>query len=211
MIVKICGMTSPTDANACAEAGANLLGFIFHPSSPRYVEPDLPAELLLTARKVGVFVKQSADEVLETMEAGDLELAQLHGDQNVEFCEDVGPECVIKVFWPERYETVEKLQAELERFEGSASMFLLDAGTSGGGHGRSLDFSKLQGLHSPRPWLLAGGLGPDNLEQAIKTCAGLENFVGVDLNSGLESAPGVKDPQLVRHALEICNQQRSPR
>ena len=213
MLVKICGMTTADNARDCARefhgAGADMLGFIFHPSSPRNTGPELPASLDVPVRKVGVFVKQSADEVNATLEAGGLDLAQLHGGQDEAFCRAVGPRRVIKVFWPERYKRTQDLQADMDRFTDCAHLFLLDAGSSGGGHGRAMDFSLLAGLQSPKPWLLAGGLGPDNLRAALIVCADLPNFAGVDLNSGLESSPGCKDPELVRRAMNICKPTRS--
>ncbi len=231
-MIKVCGITRREDARLCAEAGADLLGFIFHPGSPRFVRPDFPASLgpddLGQARKVGVFVRQSAEEVCHVMDEAGLDYAQLHGGQGPEFCRAVGPERVIKVFWPERCASLAELEADMARFPDCA-LFLLDAGTSGGGHGRNLDCAALADLHSPRPWLLAGGLGPDNLIQAIQACAPakVENaramngqrvgrapgdganaagasLAGIDLNSGLESAPGVKDSEKVRTAIAAC-------
>lgn len=206
MMVKVCGITRREDARACAEAGADLLGFIFHPASPRFVRPDFPAGLTAAdkgrARTVGVFVKQSADEVRQIMDNAGLDLAQLHGGQDPEFCRDVGPERVVKVFWPERYASLTDLEADMARFADCA-LFLLDAGTSGGGHGKSLNSSALSGLKSSRSWLLAGGLGPDNLRDALDACASA-SLEGVDLNSGVESAPGLKDIEKVRTAIAAC-------
>ena len=76
---------------------------------------------------------------------------------------------------------------------------LLDAGTSGGGHGVSLDFTSLASLDPPAPWWLAGGLGPDNLREALSSCSPF----GVDLNSGVESSPGVKDKDKLTRAMEV--------
>ena len=131
-----------------------------------------------------------------------LNYVQLHGGQDPEFCRAVGFERVIKVFWPERYASLDDLAQDMARFADCA-MFLLDAGTSGGGHGRSLDLAALARLKSPRPWLLAGGLGPDNVGAAIEACANA-NLAGADLNSGVESAPGLKDIEKVRTAIAAC-------
>jgi len=206
-MIKTCGITRVQDARLCAEAGADLLGFIFHPSSPRCVEPTLPAGLsghdLGQARKVGVFVTQTAQEVRQVMDRACLDYAQLHGDQGPDFCRAVGLARVIKVFWPQRHATLASLQAHMARFADCA-LFLLDAGTWGGGHGKSLDFALLAGLKSPRPWLLAGGLGPDSLGAALATCAPIRNMAGVDLNSGVESTPGIKEPHKIRSAMAVC-------
>ncbi|EGJ50203.1 phosphoribosylanthranilate isomerase [Desulfocurvibacter africanus] len=205
-MIKVCGMTRPEDVRLCAEAGADLLGFIFHPASPRFVTPDFPASLepeaLGQARKVGVFVKESVVEVRHTLDEARLDYVQLHGGQDQKFCRSVGFERVIKVFWPERYASLDELAEDMARFADCA-LFLLDAGTSGGGHGRSLDFAALAKLDSPRPWLLAGGLGPKNVRAAVEACA-KANLAGVDLNSGVESAPGLKDIEKVRTAIAAC-------
>lgn len=205
-MVKVCGLTRPEDARLCARAGADLLGFIFHPASPRFITPDFPASLgpddLGQARKVGVFVKETAVEICHTLEEAKLDYVQLHGGQGPEFCRAVGFERVIKVFWPERYASLDELAQDMARFADCA-LFLLDAGTSGGGHGRSLDFATLAELDSPRPWLLAGGLGPQNVGAAVATCANA-NLAGVDLNSGVESVPGLKDIEKVRTAIAVC-------
>lgn len=193
-LVKVCGMTRREDVDACCKAGVDMLGFIFHPASPRNVAPEFPFSLgRLPVKKVGVFVKQTADEVLSILAAGGLDGAQLHGNQDEAFCERIagaiGRENVLRVFWPEKHASRAELEAELARFAPTCGLFLLDAGTSGGGHGRSMDFTRLANLAAPRPWLIAGGLTPDNVSEAL-TVARPD---GLDLNSGLESAPGMKD------------------
>ena len=189
-MIKVCGMTRAEDARAATDAGADLLGFIFHDGSPRNVTAEFVASVDAGgAAKVGVFVRQDAGEVRDIMRRAGLTYAQLHGGQEPDFCHAVGPERVIKVFWPERYPDRAALEADMARYADCAALFLLDAGASGGGHGRSLDFTALSEISSPRPLLLAGGLCAENLPQAIRACAP----GGVDLNSGVESAPGVKD------------------
>jgi phosphoribosylanthranilate isomerase len=190
LLVKVCGMTSPEDAAMCEELGADLLGFIFHASSPRNVSLEFARSVETSkAKKVGVFVKQSAAEVLDTLKNGRLDFAQLHGGQNEEFCDTVGKERVIKVLWPQRYESVQELQNDIDRFAGHCKYLLFDAGKSGGGHGVRLDLEVFADLEIPAPWILAGGLSPENIEQSLlEVCPS-----GVDINSGVESKPGVKD------------------
>ncbi|MDR0881318.1 MAG: phosphoribosylanthranilate isomerase [Candidatus Adiutrix sp.] len=197
---KICGLTRPADAAFCAQAGAWAVGFIFHPASPRQVSPAEAAGCETgPARRVGVFIQQSPAEILEIMSQARLHLAQLHGGQDQKFCRAVGPERVIKVFWPQRFTTPGDLAEELNRYEGQARFFLLDAGASGGGHGRPLDFDFLRSLTPPRPWLLAGGLTPALAAQA--RALRLPGLWGFDFNSGLERSPGIKDHNLVSEAL----------
>lgn len=203
-LVKVCGMTRPEDARLCAALGADMLGFIFHPKSPRNVGPELPAALshhadLLGARKVGLFVDQTVDQALALMDAGVLDLAQLHGGQDEAYCRALGPERVLKVLWPERAASLDEFQAEVDRFAPWCRLFVVDAGSAGGGHGRAIEgagASILAQARFPIPWLLAGGLGPDNL------CHLFSRFgpSGLDLNSGVESAPGIKDATMLRAA-----------
>jgi phosphoribosylanthranilate isomerase len=198
VLVKICGMTRPEDVLGCTEAGADLLGFIFAAKSPRCVTPQQAAALpRTTAKRVGVFVEQTLDEVLAIMEAADMDFAQLHGGQDEAFCRAVGPERVIRAFWPKKHPDIASLVAEVARFEGAIRYALLDAGTSGGGHGVSLPFAPLVDFSPPMPWLLAGGLGPDNVADALAQA----RPHGLDLNSGVESSPGLKDLAKVRRSL----------
>ena len=197
-LVKICGMTRPEDVIGCAEAGADLLGFIFAAKSPRRLTAAQAAALpRTTAKRVGVFVEQTLDEVLAVMDAADLDFAQLHGGQDATFCRAVGPQRVIRAFWPQKHPDTASLAAEVQRFAGAIRYALLDAGTSGGGHGVSLPFAPLAEFSPSMPWLLAGGPGPDNVAEAVAQA----RPHGVDLNSGVESSPGLKELAKVRRSL----------
>lgn len=198
VLVKICGMTRPEDVLGCTEAGADLLGFIFAAKSPRCLTPQQAAALpRTTAKRVGVFVEQTLNEVLAIMDAAGMDFAQLHDGQDEAFCRAVGPERVIRAFWPKKHPDIASLAAEVARFEGAIRYALLDAGTSGGGHGVSLPFAPLADFSPPMPWLLAGGLGPDNVADALAQA----RPHGLDLNSGVESSPGLKDLAKVRRSL----------
>jgi phosphoribosylanthranilate isomerase len=200
ILVKVCGMTSTDDVALCRDLGADFLGFIFHPASPRNVTPGFAASApAYPAKKVGVLVKQSLAETLALIDAARLDFVQLAGGQDEAFCAAVGRERVVKVFWPERYAAPADLQADLERFAGLAAYHLLDAGSGGGGHGRGFDLGLIWSLAFPRPWLLAGGLSPETLPAALAAC----RPHGVDLNSGVESAPGVKDADKLRRAFAL--------
>jgi len=198
--VKICGLTRPEDFKLCADSGA-WTGFIFHPASPRYLSPPEAAAIETgPAARVGVFVDQSPAEVQNIMATARLNLAQLHGGQDQNFCRLIGPDRIIKVFWPQRYASPPELAADLGRFADSAAFFLLDAGSGGGGHGRALNLEFLRGMKFPRPWLLAGGLSAENI-LTINT-GDLFNLYGFDFNSGVELAPGLKDHNRVRSAVK---------
>ncbi len=196
-LIKVCGITNGPDAAMCIEHGVDLMGFIFHPGSPRNVETAFPASIKTDRLlKVGVFVKQTADEINEIMEKSGLDLAQLHGGQDPEFCREVGTKRVIKAIWPDGYESKDEFQADLDRFAPVCRFLLFDSGKSGGGHGTSIDFTKLQDVEIKNVWFVAGGISPENVEQVL----GL-NPNGLDLNSGVETSPGLKDETKLKQVL----------
>lgn len=214
LLVKICGQTRAETARLCVELGANMLGFIFHPKSPRCTAPALPASLLLPGvLKVGVFVDQSVNETAALMRSGRLDVAQLHGGQEHAFCralaDVLGPERIMKVVWPEKAASLAALQDELDSFAPLCGRFLADAGKDGGGHGRGIADAAADVLFQarfPRPWLLAGGLGPQTVGPAFAHFRhGTSAPAGLDINSGVESAPGVKDETLLRAAFSAIN------
>jgi phosphoribosylanthranilate isomerase len=198
MITKVCGITREEDILACAELGVDMTGFIFHPSSPRYVQPQKVAGLPRTkAKRVGVFVQQTRNEILECMEKAKIDLAQLHGNQDPQFCRAIGPDRVFKVLWPQKYPHAQAMQKDLQRYASVCAFFVLDSGLKGGGHGQTVDTTWISELYFPRPWLLAGGLGPSTLGDVLRNC----KPDGVDLNSGVETQPGVKDRQQIKNCL----------
>lgn len=203
---KICGLTRPEDVDLCHDLKVDITGFIFVTGSPRAVSPPVAAAMPRgVALRAGVFAGMDVSGIKAVARQAKLDLIQLHGGEDEAFCRSLGPERIIKVLWPERLNPGE-LHRELERFAPVCACFLLDAGTSGGGSGKRLALSGLAGIVPPRPWFLAGGLGPVNLEPSL---AALADFIcapiGLDLNSGLESSPGVKNHDLVREALFILS------
>lgn len=200
MPVKVCGLTRTQDVRTCLQLNVDFLGFIFHEASPRHVLPEQVKALPKgQALRVGVFVRQSAGEVLDIMRQADLDLAQLHGDYSQQDCLRIGPERIIKTLWPERFSSPEGLEQQAEHYSACCAYFLLDPGKSGGGHGRGLQLPWAELPRLPRHWFLAGGLSPDTLPAAI----GTYQPWGIDLNSGLESVPGCKEPAKVKQCLEI--------
>ena len=199
-LVKVCGMTRMRDVELCVDLGVDLLGFIFHPKSPRCAAPEFVASVKTgKVSKVGVFVNQTADEVLETMDRCGLHAAQLHGGQDVDFCWKIGPDRVIRAFWPDTYASPQALLRDLENYSETCGHFLLDAGSKGqGGTGNSIDLAMLQDIEILTPWFLAGGLGPHNIREALAV-----NPSGLDINSGVEKAPGIKDETKLREVFRI--------
>ena len=205
-LCKICGLTRPEDVELCHTLGVDITGFIFARSSPRAVRAEAVAAMPRgAALRAGVFAGSDVDAVLQTAQQARLDLIQLHGGEDEAFCRAVGPERVIKVLWPEGLGPGE-LEGEMERFAPVAAYFLLDAGISGGGGGRPLGLERLWRTVPPRPWFLAGGLGPANLERLLASFADFAQApVGVDLNSALEHAPGIKNHSLIHKTLAVLN------
>ena len=195
MWVKICGMSEQVAVSHAAALGVDLCGFVFYPPSPRCISPE-QAALLDTGRmkRVGVFVRQNVDDVLRAADTARLDFVQLHGGQDSAFAAALPAERVIRVLWPQKYSSLEELQKDLDRFAPTCALYLLDAGM---GSGRALDWRALHGLRFPHHWLLSGGLGPNNLQQALSVCSP----DGVDLNSCLEDVPGHKSLELMNAAV----------
>ena len=194
MIVKICGLTRVEDALAAVDAGADLIGLVFA-ESPRRITLSRAREISRAvgsgALKVGVFVDEDPGVVAETIEGAGLDLVQLHGSETPGYCRDIHAG-IIKAI---RVRDGESLLAAAA-FTGSAEYLLLDSHVPGvaGGTGKIFDWS-LTGEFGdlPRPWILAGGLTPENVAGAVK--AALPD--GVDVSGGVEKEPGIKDGRLI--------------
>lgn len=188
--VKICGITSVEDGVAAAEAGADALGFMFYPGSKRHVPPALAGEIIRElppfVARVGVFVNAPRDEIDRAVQEAGLDWVQLHGEESREFAWELAPR-VVKAF---RVKNADSLAA-LEAYPAQA--YLLDSFVEGqhGGTGARFNWDlALEARRYGKPILLAGGLTPENVAMAV---ARARPF-GLDVSSGVESAPGVKDP-----------------
>ncbi len=196
MRVKFCGMTNPDDAHEAARLGAWAIGLNHHRESPRFCEPDVAAEIGGTLRRrleiVGVFVNSSLDEVAAAAENETLSMIQLHGDEGPAFCREVARRTGCKVIKALRVRSpAEVAAAEAYRTE----FHLLDAYHAGrpGGTGESFDWDLLAGRRSEVPLILAGGLTPANVAEGIDVARPF----AVDVASGVEAEPGVKDHALM--------------
>lgn len=205
-LIKICGITNLDDALAALDAGADYLGFNFYEGSPRYIQLDVAqaifAQLPAAATKVGIFVNHSLADVSRIVADTDLDAAQLHGDESPEFCASLQANGVsaIKAFRVSDDLTAERIQ------EYRANLVLLDASVPGlyGGTGKTINWKKARALRDGiPPVLLAGGLSPENVSEAIAVV----EPVGVDASSALESAPGRKDHSRVRAFVNAVRQQ----
>jgi phosphoribosylanthranilate isomerase len=195
--IKICGITNIEDAVAVALAGADALGFVFHPASPRYVTPGRAREIIAVLPPavctVGVFVNLAAVEVLQIAELCGLDFIQLHGSETREYCRSFPRERLIKAL-SFRSEDEFAIMADYP-----VRAFLVDAHdpVRFGGTGRTCDWNVAHKAAARHPLVLAGGLGTKNILAALEAVRPL----AVDLSSGVESAPGKKDHEKIRSVI----------
>ena len=199
--VKICGLRTPEDVAAAAHAGARYVGFNFFPKSPRYVEPALAKVLALDApigmAKVALTVDADDATLDQITSVVPLDMLQLHGKETPERVSEIKARYglpVMKVLGIADEADVEKIDA----YQSVADQILVDAkapkgSVIPGGNGVVFDWRLLSGQRWCVPWMLAGGLTPDNVAEAIA----LTGATQVDTASGVESAPGQKDPDLM--------------
>lgn len=191
--IKHCGITTLDDAHRAAEAGAWALGMIFWAGSPRRCELAeaelIGASLRRTVQLVGVFVNARLDEIDRAVQAAGLSLVQLHGDEGPVFCGEVARRTGAKVIKAVRVRSRATLQAAAAYH---SDFLLLDAHVEGvpGGTGQTIDFELVRKQRLHAPIILSGGLTADNVAAAI---AATEPFA-VDVASGTELRPGIKDP-----------------
>lgn len=206
VFVKICGITDLADARAAADAGANALGFNFWRPGRRYIAPEGAAEIIAALPdrvwKVGVFVDEEPALVLEIAKKAGLSALQLHGKEAPQYLEWLGPYRKLKAirvdddFAPE----------SLARYPAYA--FLLDgAGSAPGGTGNAFDWQRAIAAKQFGRVILAGGLTPENVAEAVRRVGPW----GVDVASGVESEPGKKDPRLVEQFIRAVREAEEAR
>jgi phosphoribosylanthranilate isomerase len=197
MFVKICGITRLEDAAAAVAAGAGAIGFIFWPASPRFIDPHrarvIAAALPPFVTPVGVFVNQPLDYVNGVASLVRLGVVQLHGDETPQFAEAVARPVMKAVslrkpdvrLWPGRVRLLLDVHDPLAR----------------GGTGRTIDWTAAADVSSQREIVLAGGLKPENVADAV-ACV---RPYGIDVSSGVERSPGIKDHQRLRALFEAVH------
>jgi len=191
--VKICSITNVDDAMMAVNAGADALGFIFC-TSKRTITPSLVriiiGQLPSLVTTVGVFMNQTLDEVLDMTEKSGVDVVQLHGQEDPDYCRAIRKR-VIKRIDIRPGTTAASLMKEMDRFQ--VSGFLLDPGA---GQGRTFDWKIAAGIQ--RPCIVAGGLTPDN----VGTVVAMLHPFGVDVSSGVEQFPGKKDAAKVKRFIQ---------
>ncbi|WP_120429239.1 phosphoribosylanthranilate isomerase [Acinetobacter baylyi] len=200
---KICGITRSQDVQAAVSAGADAIGLVFFPPSPRHVSI-AQAQVLLQhipayVQVVGLFVNATADQIKSVLDCVALDVLQLHGDETPEQCQEIALQC--KRRWYKAIQVKPELDVveEVQRYQAAgASAVLLDAWHPElkGGTGHHFDWSKFPKLDIPL--ILAGGLTPENIVDAIQTT----HAFAVDVSGGVEAAKGIKDKQLIERFMQ---------
>lgn len=197
--VKICGITNKEDALFAASCGAAALGFIFYPSSPRYIKPEnaikiiraLPDEVI----KVGVFVNETPTEIKRVMKHCALDMLQLHGDESPAFCCQFPASIMIKAV---ELKNDDDLSQALSY---DVAAILVDSRQAGlyGGTGKKANWELARRVKNEKPLILSGGLNEENIAQALKIVAP----AALDINSGVEESPGKKDHTKLTRLFDI--------
>lgn len=201
--VKICGITTLEDARFASGALADYLGFIFYGESPRYVDPAKAGAIINWIegpKKVGVFVNQPLDDVNSIATQTGIDLVQLHGNESPEYCNLVDLP-VIKALHVSDGTSSDELRERVEIYRECTEFFLFDTKTDSewGGTGKTFNWNLIRDISGEHPFFLAGGLHAGNVEQAIKEV----NPSVVDLSSGLEEAPGLKDFKKIEEFFDV--------
>ena len=206
--IKMCGTTRIEDALAAVSLGIDALGFIFVAKSPRFITPAAAASIIETlpsfVGRVGVFVDRPLDEIKAIVSRCGLTQVQLHGDEPEAVCFQLKS-------WNRSLSVCKAFRVGDDRsavniasYSGVIDSVLLDTYVKGvaGGTGTHFDWRLIDGLHLDRPLILAGGLSPDNIGEALVTAAPF----AVDVNSGVEDAPGVKNHQKLKELVMLVGE-----
>ena len=192
MIIKVCGMRDGDNIREVEALGIDMMGFIFHPKSPRYVS-ERPAYLPQKCERVGVFVDATIDDIRQHIADYSLDIVQLHSHESPDFIRSLRLLCgdsiaTIKAF---NIATTADLAATAH-YTDLVDYFLFDTkGPSVGGNGEKFDWSILEAYNGDTPFLLSGGIGPDDAERILDYHH--SKCIGIDLNSRFEIEPGIKD------------------
>jgi phosphoribosylanthranilate isomerase len=203
LFVKICGITRPHDAELAAGLGASAIGLVFWPGSPRFVTLDTAKAIAASVPegllKVGLFVDQPADDVTRVMDEVGLDVAQLHGHESPDYCRQ------LMAFRRTVFKAIglsDNGSVSIDDFAPEI-VLLVDAKdpVRFGGTGRTVNWDSARDIAATRPTILAGGLNAANIKLAVRS---VRPF-GVDVSSGVESTPGVKDPTRLRSFFEALH------
>jgi phosphoribosylanthranilate isomerase len=198
--LKICGMKEPDNLREIISLQPDIVGIIFYPGSSRYIGEKLINEFIgIPVKKAGVFVNEDEQKIKEISRLFELDIIQLHGNESPETCfrlKSTGKQ-IIKAFHISEAEDFKQLPA----YEKWCDYFLFDTKTSGyGGSGRKFDWEILQYYYGEMPFLLSGGISPEDIPAILSV--NHPRFAGIDVNSCFETAPGRKDVEKLRRFTE---------
>lgn len=208
VLAKICGINDAAALQTAVDHGADMLGFVFYPPSPRNLTAEAAEELLRDLPsgidRVGVFVDPETDFLDAILAKARLDLLQLHGDETPDRCRALSIYFGLPII--KAFKVSEKADLDRARdYEDIVDWLMFDAkppkgAKLPGGNAASFDWTIMQNARFQRPWMLSGGLTPENLAQAVKR----SGAPAVDVSSGVESAPGKKDPAKIRAFLDAA-------
>ena len=201
MKIKVCGMKDQENIEAISQLEVDYLGFIFYKASPRYAET--PVHLPENVQKVGVFVNETQESILEKVKQFGLDIIQLHGHETPSFCEDIS-EALAKNGYPKvelwkvfSIKTAEDFEG-MEAYSFYVNKYLLDTkGQYRGGNGQKFDWQMLYQKDFSKPVMLSGGIGPEDAKAVVKLYQ--DGIIeGLDVNSGFEDEPGFKNKTAIK-------------
>ncbi|PLB87093.1 N-(5'-phosphoribosyl)anthranilate isomerase [Dysgonamonadaceae bacterium] len=198
MIVKVCGMRDAENIREVEALGVDWMGFVFHRTSPRFVS-ELPDYLPQRAKRVGVFVDETEEQIMETVQLFRFDMVQLHGRETPDFCSRIrskGLKVIKAINVQNRFPS-----EEVSFYEGACDYFLFDTKTPlPGGSGQKFDWSALSAYRGTTPFLLSGGISPDDADRVEAFVH--ERCIGIDLNSRFETSPAYKDIHLLQSFID---------
>ncbi|MEP6795333.1 MAG: phosphoribosylanthranilate isomerase [Saprospiraceae bacterium] len=203
MKIKICGMKYPENIVEISALQPDFMGFIFYSPSKRYVGDNFPEcsinNIPDNIKKTGVFVNESVENIMAMQKRFNFNTIQLHGSETPEYCQNLREQIpIIKVFSVDDHFNF----SDLTQFQHYCQYFLFDTKTENyGGSGKSFDWALLDKYILDTPFFLSGGLGSKNIEAALQIKHPM--FYGVDLNSKLETSPGIKDKEECKRIIEL--------
>jgi phosphoribosylanthranilate isomerase len=201
MQFKVCGITSIEQAEAISSQGAHFIGFIFYPSSKRYALSSLSLDDIAgfkpaSAKKVGVFVNETTEKLIDIATKAGLDMIQLHGEEDASYCAAIQAAFpVIKVF------RVSKTIPDFALFDNVAAYYLFDTDSVlYGGSGQHFNWEIIKKTRFNKPFFLSGGIGTNDVQgiQVLKEATAGKDLVAVDLNSKFETSPGIKNIELIK-------------
>jgi len=202
MKIKVCGLKEQDNINDIIQLEPHFIGLIFHPSSKRYIGHDSGLQRYLRSvtnvQKIGVFVNETYNTILEHIDTYGLNMVQLHGNESPEYCACLsGHIPIIKAFGIDADFDFD----QLNYYRDSCAYFLFDTATQDyGGSGKSFDWQLIQRYHLSKPFILSGGISLKNIQEVRQLKH--KNLMCIDVNSRFETAPGIKDIQQIKTLID---------